>query len=74
MKDTDADGMLITETRRYKNDGNKEIQSILQISQKTAYNLVRQALATGDLFKVIKIGNRYKIPTESFLNWLDQMD
>lgn len=52
----------------------KEIQSILQISQKTAYNLVRQALTTGDLFKVIKIGNRYKIPTESFLNWLDQMD
>lgn len=52
----------------------KEIQSILQISQKTAYNLVRQALVTGEMFKVIKIGNRYKIPTESFLNWLDQMD
>lgn len=52
----------------------KEIQSILQISQKTAYNLVRQALTAGDMFKVIKIGNRYKIPTESFLNWLDQMD
>ena len=51
-----------------------DVQEILQISQKTAYNLVRQALATGDMFKVIKIGNRYKIPTESFLNWLDQMD
>ena len=51
-----------------------DVQEILQISQKTAYNLVRQALATGDLFKVIKIVNRYKIPTESFLNWLDQMD
>ena len=51
-----------------------DVQEILQISQKTAYNLVRQALATGDPFKVIKIGNRYKIPTESFLNWLDQMD
>ena len=51
-----------------------DVQEILQISQKTAYNLVRQALAAGDLFKVIKIGNRYKIPTESFLNWLDQMD
>ena len=33
----------------------KEIQSILQKTKKTAYNLVRQALATGDLFKVIKI-------------------
>ena len=51
-----------------------DVQEILQISQKTAYNLVRQALVTRDLFKVIKIGNRYKIPTESFLNWLDQMD
>lgn len=52
----------------------KEIQSILQISQKTAYNLVRQALTTGGMFKVIKIGGVYRIPTESFLNWLDQMD
>ena len=51
-----------------------DVQKILQISQKTAYNLVRQALATGDLFKVIKIGGVYRIPTEPFLNWLDQMD
>lgn len=51
-----------------------DVQEILQISQKTAYNLVRQALATGDLFKVIKIGGVYRIPTEPFLNWLDQMD
>jgi predicted DNA-binding transcriptional regulator AlpA len=52
----------------------KEIQSILQISQKTAYNLVRQALTAGDMFKVIKIGGVYRIPTEPFLDWLDQMD
>ena len=51
-----------------------DVQEILQISQKTAYNLVRQALATGDLFRVMKMVSRYKIPTESFLNWLDQMD
>lgn len=51
-----------------------DVQEILQISQKTAYNLVRQALTTGDMFKVIKIGGVYRIPTESFLNWLDQMD
>ncbi len=51
-----------------------DVQEILQISQKTAYNLVRQALATGDMFKVIKIGGVYRIPTEPFLNWLDQMD
>ena len=51
-----------------------DVKEILQISQKTAYNLVRQALATGDMFKVIKIGGVYRIPTEPFLNWLDQMD
>lgn len=31
LKDTDADGMLITETRRYKNDGNKENQCSVMI-------------------------------------------
>ena len=51
-----------------------DVKEILQISQKTAYNLVRQALTAGDMFKVIKIGGVYRIPTESFLNWLDQMD
>ncbi|MFR5471712.1 MAG: helix-turn-helix domain-containing protein [Romboutsia sp.] len=51
-----------------------DVQEILQISQKTAYNLVRQALTTGDMFKVIKIGGVYRIPTEPFLDWLDQMD
>ena len=51
-----------------------DVQEILQISQKTAYNLVRQALTTGDMFKVIKIGGVYRIPTEPFLDWLDQID
>lgn len=52
----------------------KDVQEILQISQKTAYNLVKQALKTGDMFKVIKIGNTYRIPTELFLNWIDGTD
>lgn len=52
----------------------KDVQEILQISQKTAYNLVKQALTTGDMFKVIKIGNTYRIPTKSFLDWLDGME
>ena len=49
----------------------KDVQEILGISQKTAYGLVRQALMTGNMFKVIKINNLYRIPTEPFLNWLD---
>lgn len=48
----------------------KEVQNILQVSQKTAYSLVRQALITGE-FRVIKIGGTYRISTESFLNWID---
>ena len=48
----------------------KELQDILQVSQKTAYSLVRQALITGE-FRVIKIGGTYRISTESFLNWID---
>ena len=48
----------------------KDLQEILQISQKTAYSLVRRALETGE-FRVIKIGGVYRISSESFLNWID---
>lgn len=51
----------------------KEIQEILQISEKTAYKLVRQALETKE-FKVLKIGGVYRISLESFLNWIDGID
>lgn len=52
----------------------KDIQDILGVCDKTAYGLIRQALTTNNMFKVIKIGRLYKIPTNSFLNWLDQVD
>lgn len=52
----------------------KDLQELLCISQKTAYNLVKQALLTSDMFKVIKIGGIYRIPTEPFLNWLDEQE
>lgn len=52
----------------------KDLQEILGVCDKTAYGLIRQALTTGDMFKVIKIGRLYKIPTKSFLDWLDQVD
>lgn len=51
----------------------KEVQEILQISEKTAYKLVKQALITGE-FRVIKIGGTYRISLESFLNWIDGID
>ena len=45
---------------------------LLGVCEKTAYGLIRQALVTGDMFKVIKVGRLYKIPTQPFLQWLDE--
>lgn len=52
----------------------KDIQEILGVCEKTSYDLIRQALTRGDMFKVIKIGRLYKIPSKSFLDWLDGAD
>ncbi len=38
----------------------KDIQEILGVCEKTAYSLIRQALATNNMFKVIKVGRLYK--------------
>ena len=48
----------------------KDVAELLNICEKTAYSLVRQALTTGE-FRVIKIGGTSRISTESFLNWID---
>lgn len=50
----------------------KDIQEILGICESTAYSLIRQAQINDNMFKVIKIGRLYKVPTEPFLNWLDE--
>ena len=49
-----------------------DVAELLGVCEKTAYNLIRQALVTGDMFKVIKVGRLYKIPTQPFLDWLDR--
>lgn len=51
----------------------KDIMQILNISQSTAYNLIRQAMTTKDMFVVRKVGRDYKISRDSFLEWLDSM-
>lgn len=51
-----------------------DISELLGVCEKTAYGLIRQALATGTMFKVIKIGRLYKIPQKSFLDWLDNLE
>lgn len=49
----------------------RDIQEILGVCEKTAYGLIRQAIATENMFKVIKVGRLYKIPSKPFLDWLD---
>ena len=49
-----------------------DVADLLGVCEKTAYNLIRQALVTNDMFKVIKVGRLYKIPTQPFLEWLDE--
>ena len=49
-----------------------DIAELLGVCEKTAYGLIRQALVTNDMFKVIKVGRLYKIPTQPFLDWLDR--
>ena len=53
--------------------GTKDIMNILNIYQGTAYNLIRQAMTTKDMFVVRKVGRDYKISRDSFLEWLDSM-
>ena len=52
----------------------KDIAGILGVCNKTAYELIRQALVSDEMFKVIKLGRLYKVPAKSFLDWLDQVD
>lgn len=52
----------------------KDIQEILGVCEKTAYSLIRRALATNNMFKVIKVGRLYKVPAKPFIDWLDSWD
>ena len=52
----------------------KDIAGILGVCDKTAYELIRQALVSDEMFKVIKLGRLYKVPANSFLNWLDEQE
>lgn len=52
----------------------KDIQEILGVCSKTAYKIVHEASVKDDMFRVIKLGNTYRIPTKSFLDWLDGIE
>lgn len=48
-----------------------EVADILQVCDRTAYRLVHQAITRGDMFKVVKLGQIYRIPSKQFLDWID---
>ena len=47
-----------------------DIITLLQISRAAAYGLVAKAYQTGLPFRVVKIGDTYRIPMQSFDDWL----
>lgn len=47
-----------------------DIMNILNIGRNKAYNLVKKTYEEKAPFVVIKIGQEYKIPKESFMKWL----
>lgn len=49
----------------------EEIQNILGISRSAAYELIRETYKMQHSFKVLKIGNLYRVPKVPFDNWLN---
>ncbi|WP_330652054.1 helix-turn-helix domain-containing protein [[Clostridium] symbiosum] len=49
----------------------KDIQNLLGIGRNTAYEFIRQAYKENGPFRVIKIGDSYRIPKESFDRWIN---
>lgn len=48
----------------------QDIQGILGIGRTTAYEFIRNTYENSKPFKVIKIGDTYKIPKDSFDKWI----
>ena len=49
----------------------QDIQKILSISRSTAYAFIRRTYENQAPFKVVRVGNSYRIVKESFDQWLD---
>lgn len=50
----------------------EDIQEILSIGRTKAYAFIQEVYKEQKPFKVIKIGNIYRIPKTSFDSWLDE--
>lgn len=49
----------------------EEIREILGVSKTCIYDFIRKTYESQKPFKVIKIGNLYRIPKASFDKWVD---
>jgi len=50
----------------------EDVQEILNIGRTKAYAFIQEVYVKQKPFKVIKIGNIYRIPKASFDRWLDE--
>lgn len=50
----------------------EEIQEILNVGRTKIYEFIKKVHKEQQPFKVIKIGNLYRIPKKSFDQWLDE--
>ncbi len=66
MNDIEAIGLATGSTTAPRTYGVKDIQSILGVSQPTAYSLVHRGL-----FQVVKVCRHIRISKVSFYKWLD---
>lgn len=49
----------------------KDIAQILQVCDRTVYRLIQVAMMREDMFKVVRLGQIYRIPSKQFLEWMD---
>ncbi len=50
----------------------KDIQQLLGISKSSVYTYLTQVYKIQEPFRVLKIGKLYRVPKESFDNWISK--
>ena len=48
-----------------------DVMKMLEISRSSAYRFIQDTYKTQSPFKVLKIGNNYRIPKTTFDSWLN---
>lgn len=48
-----------------------DIQCLLDVSRSKAYEFIKKVYREGEPFRVVKVGDNYRIPKVSFEAWLN---